>query len=329
VSGHSVRYRLAGLAALAVIAGAQTTPHVRNINFYGLRKVSSERALREARLRAGDLLPGSRGDLEDRLSKVPGVSAARVEAVCCEGPDADLFIGIEERGVPHVAFRSDPTGDAALPAELAGLYHDFLSAVTRAGSIRSSEETRPAELQFTAFAETHADDLRQVSRTAADPEQRAIAATVLGFGPWKQSVVDDLQYLLQDPDDSVRGNALGSLRAFAALSQRQGAPGLRVSPTWLIALLNSIVLSDRMQSADLLITLTDRGDRAVLDEIRTGALPALVEMARWENLRYALPPFLLIGRLAGLTDQETQRRWSAGEREPVIRKALSRGQRKR
>ena len=40
------------------------------------------------------------------------------------------------------------------------------------------------------------------------------------------------------------------------------------------------------------------------------------------NLRYALPPFLLIGRVAGLSDAATQQAWAKNDREPVIRKAL-------
>ena len=316
-------YRLAGLAALAYGAAGQA-PHVRNINFYGLHKITADRVLREIKLHPGDPLPGSRGELEDRIAKIPGVFAARVEGVCCEGPDADLFIGIEENGGPHVALRSEPAGDMALPEELADAYDGFVTAVKRAGSIRSSPETRAAEQQFTEFAEAHAAELQQVLRTAADAEQRAIAAGILRFAPRKQSAVDDLQYALQDPDETVRGNAMGSLRVFALLSLKQPGLRLRVEPTWLIELLNSAVLGDRMQSADLLITLTDGGDRAVLEQIRSRALQALVEMARWENLHYALPPFVLVGRLAGLSDEETQRQWTRGAREPVIQKALER-----
>ena len=315
------------MAALACLAGAQA-PHVRNINFYGLHKISAERVLREIKLHPGDPLPGSRGDLEDRIAKIPGIFAARVEGVCCEGPDADLFIGVEERGGPRVALRTEPAGDAALPEELAEAYDGFVTAVKRAGTIRSSAETRPAEEQFTAFAEAHAGELQQVLRTAANAEQRAIAAGILRFAPRKQSTVDDLQYALQDPDDTVRGNALGSLRVFALLSVKQPGLGLRVEPTWLVELLNSTVLGDRMQSADLLITLTDGGNRAVFEEIRGRALPSLVEMARWENLRYALPPFVLVGRLAGLSDEDTQREWKRGAREPVIQKALGRAPRR-
>jgi hypothetical protein len=45
-------------------------------------------------------------------------------------------------------------------------------------------------------------------------------------------------------------------------------------------------------------------------------------MARWESLRYALRPFVLAGRIAGVPEQEIQQRWSNGEREQVIRKAV-------
>jgi hypothetical protein len=45
-------------------------------------------------------------------------------------------------------------------------------------------------------------------------------------------------------------------------------------------------------------------------------------MARWKTLRYALPPFLLIGRVAGLEELEIHQRWTSGQREVVIQKAL-------
>ena len=50
---------------------------------------------------------------------------------------------------------------------------------------------------------------------------------------------------------------------------------------------------------------------------------ALVEMARWKTLRYALPAFLLVGRIAGMTDQQIQEDWRAGSRDHAIRKAMT------
>lgn len=320
---QSFRNRILVLLPAAVVAAAQP-PRVHDINVYGLGKVSKERILHAVKVRAGDPLPGSKGDMEDRMAELPGVAGARVEAVCCEGSEVNLFLGIEERGGPRVAFRSEPQGDIALAEDLAEAYREYASAMQRASYRGQSGAEVQGQQQFAAFAEKRMEELRRALREAADPEQRAIAAAVIGYAPSKKDVVDDLQYALQDPDELVRHNALRSLHDIALLGVRQPKLGIRVSPTWLIELMNSLVLSDRVQAADILITLTDGGDRAVIDQIRARALPALVEMARWETLPYALPPFLLVGRVAGMSDAETQRRWSAGEREPVIARALGR-----
>jgi len=308
---------------------------VGDINFYGLRKVAAERILSALELKSGDPLPASKGDLEDRLAKIPGVAMARLEAVCCEGPDVTLFMGIEEKGAPLPALRTAPAGSATLPPELTATYGEFLAAVGRAAargnagedltaghSMMADPEARAAQERFTAFAADHPDLLRDVLRNAAEPDERATAAVVIGYAPKKQEVVNDLQYALQDPDESVRANAMRSLRAIAVLAAKEPGLGIRVSPTWFVQLLQSIVLSDRVQSAEALVTLTDHGDQAALDQIRASALPALAEMARWKTLRYALPPFLLLGRAAGMADAELHQLWEKGERETVIRQAL-------
>jgi len=326
--------RLSFLIAVFGFAATQT-PHVRDLNVYGLRKVTAERILRSGKLRPGEPLPPSKGDLEDRLSEISGVLRARVEAVCCEGPDALLFIGIEEREGPHVAFHSDPTGPATLPEGLPAAYQRFLAAVQRAAQqqktsgtpaldrpLISDSQAREFEEKFASMAAEHLAELREVLRTGSEPEQRAIAAAVIGYAPKKQDVIDDLEYSMQDPDEAVRSNAIRSLHAIAVFAARDRSLGIRIAPTWPIELLNSIVLSDRLQAADLLVTLTDSENRAALEQMRARALPALVEMARWETLSYALRPFLLIGRIAGVSEQEIQERWSKGEREAVIARAL-------
>ena len=65
--------------------------------------------------KSGDPLPLSKGDLEERLSEVAGVVDGRIEAVCCEGPSATLFIGVEERGAAHFGTHGAPAGSAGLP----------------------------------------------------------------------------------------------------------------------------------------------------------------------------------------------------------------------
>jgi HEAT repeat protein len=173
------------------------------------------------------------------------------------------------------------------------------------------------------------DVLRAVLRTASEPEHRVAAAAVIAYAPHKPEVVNDLQYALQDPDEAVRANAVRALNGFAVLAAKQPARGIKVSATWFVEMLNSIVLSDRVESAKALLTLTDRGGPEVLQQIRERSLPALAEMARWKTPRYALPPYLLLGRVAGMMDQDIQQSWRTGHRETVIDQALKPPVRKR
>src|ERR1700755_2834524 len=79
-----------------------TVPHIGAIDFYGLRKLTPDRLLRELKIKEGDLLPASRVELEEKLEEIEGVVAARVEAVCCAAPGRPiLYIGIEEKGGVH------------------------------------------------------------------------------------------------------------------------------------------------------------------------------------------------------------------------------------
>ena len=309
-------------------------PQLGDINFYGLHKVSAEKILSTINVRPGGPLPPSKGDLEDEIAKIPGVVAVEVQAVCCEGSATDLFIGIEERSEAHASFRSPPGGSASLPQDLLDSYHDFLGAVMRAAVNGKADEdltaghalmadplVRGFQSYFLAFAADHVPLLREVLRNGSVADERAAAATIIGYAPNKGDVVNDLQYALQDPDDAVRTNATRALAAIAVMAQKKPDPAIRISPTWFVEMLNSVVLSDRVESTKALLILTEGGNQAALDLIRERALPALVEMSQWKTLRYALPPFLLLGRVAGLTDDQVHQSWEKGDRRTVIERA--------
>jgi hypothetical protein len=178
------------------------------------------------------------------------------------------------------------------------------------------------EERFRVFAATHTLKLRAELHTGSDEEQRAAAATVLGFSDNKRGAVDDLLFALQDADEGVRKNAIRSLATIAVVARRQPALGIRIPPAGLVDLLNSVVLSDRLESIEALLVLTERQNAAALDLLRERALPSLAEMARWTTRSYAQPPFRLLGRVAGIKDAELNDSWEKGDCEPVIRKAL-------
>ncbi len=319
---------------LAVAAFAQA-PVVGDINLYGLHKLSPDKVLHALGLTAGEPLTASRGGLEDRLEELPGVVRAQVQAVCCEDKRAMIFVGIEEKGAPHLALRSEPAGEAVLQQSLADLYRDFLDkvqAAARGGStsedlsqghaLMADPDVRAVQLHFAEYAAANLPNLREVLRNGSDPDQRAIAATVIGYAPRKAEVVNDLQYALQDPDEAVRANAIRSLTAIAVLAALHPGSGIKISPTWFVELLQSVVLSDRVKSAEALVTLTEHADPGVLDLLRERALPSLAEMARWKTLGYALPAYVLLGRVAGMPEAEIHAAWEKGQRESVIARAL-------
>jgi len=332
--------RILALPLLVCLLGAQA-PRIGDIDFYGLHKLTAAEILKATGIQPGGPLPPSKGDLEDKLEQLPNVVDARVEAVCCQGDRTALFIGVEEKGAPHAAFRSEPSGEATLPQEILDKYQQFLIAVQRAAahgnaaedltaghSIMDDAAARGFQNEFIAYAAAHLDILRKALRDSSDPDTRAAAAAIIGYGPKTQAVIDELQFGLDDPDPSVRANALRALSAFIVYAQKHPDSGLKIQPTWFVELLHSVDLRDRQEAVKALTLMTEPSAppamrQAAIDLVRDRALSDLAEMARWRTLRYALPPFLLVGRIAGLSEGDTQAAWKKNEREPIVQKALA------
>lgn len=311
-------------------------PRIGALDFYGVHTVSEARIRKALGFREGDPLPASKSDVEERLEKVPGVVLARLEAVCCAADRAILYVGIEERGAPHFEYRRPPDGELTIPDAVADTYREFLHALeeaARAGRTGESFEdghalsddpaARAHQEEFVDLAEANLESIRKVLRESADAGQRAMAAYLIGYAPASRSIVNDLQYAMQDADESVRANAMRSLSALTALASRSPDAGFRVQPTWYVEMLNSLVWSDRQGAASALAAMTGDRDESILAEIRERALPAVIEMARWKTLNHALPSFLLAGRIAGVPEKDIHDAWNRGARELVLKRALT------
>lgn len=323
----------------ATLACAQA-PRIGVIDFYGLHKVPVAKVRQALGAREGDPLPRSKGDAEERIDELPGVVESHLEAVCCDGGRMILYVGVEEKGAPHFDLREPPDGDAQLPEDVTKTYRRFLAAsetasrlgqtaedLTNGHALSANPETREIQQQFVPVAKEYLPDLRHVLRDSSDEEQRAIAVYVLGYAPDKTTVVDDLQYALKDADAGVRSNATRALKALAVFARLKPDSGLIIEPTWFIEMLNSLSWSDRNQAMAMLLILTENRDPSTLDQIRDRSLGALVEMARWKTLAHALPAFILLGRVAGLPEDQIQQAWSHGDRESVIGRATAKKKR--
>jgi hypothetical protein len=323
----------------AVLHADDVSPRIGDIEIYGARKVSLNKIRAVLGVKEGSPLPASKGQLEDKLEKISGVVASRVEAACCLDGKTILYVGIEEKGAPHLEFRPEPAGDVTLPAELTDTYADFLDAVDQ--SIRMSQQgenlsagysmmqnpgARAAQQKFVTLAAKYLPVLHEVARTSRDGEQRAMATYVLQYGPrgprTSKELVNDVQYGLQDVDDTVRANAIRALSAMYVGAKLHPEQGIVIQPTWFVELLNSIVWSDRHNAAVALVDMTESRDADTLQLIRDRALGSVVEMARWRDLSHALPAFILVGRLADLPEKQIQDDWVNSDHQEVIKLAL-------
>ena len=95
--------------------------------------------------------------------------------------------------------------------------------ISRGYALAVDPATRLAQQRFIGLAELHLKELREVLRNAADPDQRAIAAYVVGYASDTKSVVSDLQYAMRDPNSAVRSNAARALNAIATMAREQRA----------------------------------------------------------------------------------------------------------
>lgn len=311
---------------------AAAQPRIGAIEIYGARRTPAERIRKALAAAEGDPLPKSKGEAEERIEAIDGVLRAELEAWCCEQGQAILYVGIEERGGPRFETRPAPADDSIqLPGEILEAYGDFAAALARATaegdlgedlsrghSLMENIACRVAQQRLEARAQIHEKLLLRAATEAADPDLRAVAAYVAGYAPDKAAAAAALQLALRDPEPAVRRNAARALKAIAWLALTNRESGLRVQPTWLVEMLNSTALSDRLEAARALAMYVERGDEAAAAQIRERALPALAEMARWRHLEHALPAYLLLGSLAGVPEEELERAWEAGEREAML-----------
>ncbi len=334
-----MKYCCALALAVCLLARAEDiTPRIGSIEIYGARKISLQKIKSAVGAKEGDPLP-SREDVEDRIDKIPGVLASRVEAACCQQRSMILYIGVQERDAPHFEFHPTPTGDVSLPPELVANYRAFLDSVaesirgrnadedlTNGYSLMADPECRQLQQGFIPFAEHDLPLIDRVLRESADSEQRTIAAYLLQYAPrgprTSKVIVDGLQYALQDQEDTVRESAMRAFQAVAVGATLHPEQQIHIEPTWFVELLNSVVWSDRRGATLALVDLTQKRDPDTLALLRDRALPSVIEMARWHDLQHALPAFILAGRLAGLGEKEIQDAWVSGDREPVLQEAL-------
>jgi hypothetical protein len=321
-------------ALLLLLFPSQTianVPPVGIIDFYGLKTVTERQARAALHFKEGDPAPESPVPARLRLEALPNVVKARLNFVCCDNNKTIVYVGIAEQGAPTLEFRAAPTGSAELPSDVvhAGQELDAtFSAAIEAREFGEDDEQghalsayrpmRDVQTQLIRLAAVHMNQLRDVLHNSANAKQRALAAQVMGYAADKRDVIDDLVYAMHDPDDDVRNNAMRALWLIALLAERKPDLNIHVAPEPFIDMLNSIVWTDRNKSSLALYELTEKRDPALLAHIREKAMSSLLDMAHWKAIGHATPALFILGRMAGLSEDDIQAACDKNDRDKIL-----------
>jgi hypothetical protein len=315
-----------------VLALQDAPPPIGLVEIYGLRHVAEAPVRQAVGLEAGDAFPQSDKEIIARLERVPGVAEARLEGVCCNDGRMVVFVGIREAGITAMVFNPAPHGTATLQEDVvkAGAEFDeaLMAAVIRGDaeedrsrgySLMKDPAARAIQERFATFAARDLEVLRTVLRESGDASQRALAAQVIAYGPDKASVVADLVAAMHDVSANVRNNAMRALALFAQYAHENPSSHLAVPAAPFVDLLNSIDWPDRNKSSAALLQLTEGRDTALLSDLRSRALDSLIEMARWKSPGHAYMPFVVLGRVAGMTEETINAAWERRDPEVLIK----------
>jgi hypothetical protein len=160
---------------------------------------------------------------------------------------------------------------------------------------------RAKQLAMREYAVGHAPLIRRVLLDAADAEQRTVAAALLGYAKQNRQQITGLVRASRDPDDGVRNNAV---RALVVLAESSAITASDIPATPFVSMLNSGTWTDRNKASYLLSNLTKQRDAKLFRLIRQQALDSLIEMARWRNPGHAETARFILGRIAGIPEDE-------------------------
>jgi hypothetical protein len=165
-------------------------------------------------------------------------------------------------------------------------------------------EVRALQERYLVYAEQYRDVLLEVLHSSADGEQRAIAATVIGYASDKKAVIPELEQAVLDSSSKVRNNAIRTLSLMALYANEHPELGLEIRPDPYIDMLNSVLHTDRNKASLILVFLTSSRDPALLAQLEERSLLSLIEMCRWKSAGPGDMYCTILERVVGLPDRE-------------------------
>jgi len=254
--------------------------------------------------------------------------------VCCDAKGGMMaFIGISEKKMEQPPSRVY-SSDTMLPSDVMNAYDSFNIRLfegvekgmgaeddTEVHALMKYPPTHPYQQRMIAYANLEFALLKDVLETSGKADHREAASWIIAYHTDKQAVANVLQSAIDDPDANVRNNVVRGISVLADYSLKKNVP-IVLSPDPFIRLMNSISWTDRNKSASVLMTLTAKKDRALLDRLRNEALDPLKDMAMWTSAGHAMPGFIMLARIAGWSDGQMMDGMKMNRQE-VVKQLLS------
>ncbi len=291
------------------------------LDMYGNRKTISTVILQHLKFKIGDSINHDNFKPEQiaaQLEKIPGIKHATVNPICCDtNNNMMLYIGIGENDSFIFKHRYAPSQNFRLTATMMKTYQNFTrqsELAVQSGqsseddslgySMASFQPARKEQQQFVLFARNNFALLAEVLKHSKYANHRAAAADIIAYSLNRKSVVDNLIYATDDADEEVRNNAIRALSVLAGYLNAHQELKITIPGQPFIKMLNSIVWTDRNKGSMLLMQLTQKRNDGLLQKIKQQALPSIIEMAGWQDRNHAFPSFLILGRIAGIDNEQ-------------------------
>lgn len=294
-------------------------PAIGQINFFGyggidLQPIEAALPIQVGAVLKIEALESTQGLIEQRIRNVIGHGPTNIDFVCCdENHHLLVFIGLGGTTSHKPSYHPIPKGTDSLQPAALRLYQDLdaLMLATKGGSVAEDDSKgyalaadpalRKIQTAMRAYALDRAPEFERVLKNASDTQQRLVSAALLGYSQRSSSQVQGLADAVLDPEPEVRNNAVRSLMVLASVKQTD-LRKLSVEPVE--ALLLSGVWSDRNKASLLLDQLTASPDPAMLRELHTTSLDAIIEGASWRgDPGHAGAFVILLGRIAKVPEE--------------------------
>lgn len=322
------------LASFLFSLKAHTQSPIGIVDFYGLKNVKETDVRSALGLKEGDTASVTTDSLEHRLKQVPGVYKASVSKVCCVEGRPVLFVGVQEVPVEEYPWKTITGKKLFLPGVLTKKYAAFLKTLKVAVSKGDNGDDLSAghslfrnpalkrlQMDFIPLADKYVAPLSKVLQHSSVEAQREAAAAVIAYATDKQKVADRYFDALADPSPAVRNNVFRALTGLGVYATAHPAAlRLKIRSDLFVWMLNSPHWSDRNKALFSLTAITEKRDEKLLQQLKAGALPALMEMANWKSKGHAVLAYVLLGRIAGVPEEEIFASWNENRKQTVLKK---------